>query len=112
MLKELSNDILTPNNGIGILQESDFVKPKIYLSAENMLPTVNPIKAFSSMTKKPEPRTLNISDNNVYLLSPWYYIFSTFIGVTRFLFSHIMMENAKDTVSHLANEAIYQIEAG
>ncbi|HQM04123.1 MAG TPA: phosphoserine phosphatase, partial [Candidatus Cloacimonas sp.] len=37
-------------------------------------------------------------------------VFAAFIGITRILFSHIMMDNAKETVSHLANETIYQIE--
>ncbi len=63
------------------------------------------------MTKKPEPRTLTYQII-MFIFISLVLIFSTFIGVTRFLFSHIMMENAKDTVSHLANEAIYQIEAG
>ena len=37
-------------------------------------------------------------------------VFAAFIGITRLLFSQIMMDNAKETVSHLANETIYQIE--
>ena len=37
-------------------------------------------------------------------------VFAAFIGITRILFSQIMMDNAKETVSHLANETIYQIE--
>jgi len=46
MLKELSNDILTPNNEIGILQESDFEKAKNLLSAENMPFTRQAYKSF------------------------------------------------------------------
>jgi hypothetical protein len=37
-------------------------------------------------------------------------IFSVFIGITRFLFSEIMMDNSRETVSHLAKETVYQIE--
>ena len=37
-------------------------------------------------------------------------IFSVFIGITRFLFFEIMMDNSRETVSHLAKETVYQIE--
>jgi len=61
------------------------------------------------MTKNPEPRSLAYQII-MFIFIFLVLIFSIFIGITRFLFSNIMMNNAQDTVSHIANEAIYQIE--
>ncbi|NLM90587.1 MAG: phosphoserine phosphatase, partial [Candidatus Cloacimonetes bacterium] len=46
----------------------------------------------------------------VFIFISLFLIFTAFIAITRILFSHIMMENAQETVSHLANETTYQIE--
>ncbi len=37
-------------------------------------------------------------------------IFSVYVGITRFLFSRVMTDNARDSVSHLAHETIYEID--
>ncbi|MEN6445797.1 MAG: SpoIIE family protein phosphatase [Candidatus Cloacimonas sp.] len=38
-------------------------------------------------------------------------IFSVYIGITRFLFSEIMMENSRESISHLAHETVSEIES-
>lgn len=61
------------------------------------------------MVNKHEDRTIAYQIITFIFIS-LFIIFSIYVGITRFLFSRIMTDNARESVSHLAHETISEIE--